>query len=78
MRYLLGTIDEQALMAAAATGDEKKRREQQCEARFYAAERFLAKGRRDEARPLLEKARDECPRDFIEYHSAVNELAAFR
>jgi tetratricopeptide (TPR) repeat protein len=78
MRYLLGAIDEQALMAAAATGDEKKQREQQCEARFYLAEHFIANGRREEARGLLAKARDECPRDFIEYQGALSELAALK
>jgi predicted aspartyl protease/lipoprotein NlpI len=75
MQYLTGRIDATQLMAAAANPDEKKRREHECEARFYMAEHFLGAGKPMEARPLLEKARDECPKDYIEHQGAVAELA---
>lgn len=74
MRYLLGRIDRDALLAAAAQGDETKRRSQECEARFYIAADLLAANRGAAARPLLERARDECPRDYIEYEGALAEL----
>jgi hypothetical protein len=51
------------------------RRGQECEARFYVAERFVADGRRDDARPLLETAREQCPRNFVEHEAAIAELA---
>jgi hypothetical protein len=31
-----------------------------------------------EARPLFEKARDECPRDYVEFHAAIVELKKLR
>jgi lipoprotein NlpI len=74
MLHLLGRLYREALDAAAAR-DEKKRRGQECEARFYAAERYIAEGRRDDARPLLETARDQCPQNFVEYEAALMELA---
>jgi predicted aspartyl protease/tetratricopeptide (TPR) repeat protein len=61
-------------LAAAASPDEQTRRNQVCEARYYMAERLIAGGNTSEARPLLEKARDECPPSFIEYDGALAEL----
>src|SRR6185436_9084324 len=78
MQFLSGRIDQGALMAAAANPDEKKRREYECEARFYVAEHLLAGGRAGEARALLEAARDGCPQTFIERDGAVAELAKMK
>ena len=72
--YLLDRIDRDALMAAAARGEEKDRKGQECEGRFYSAERLLAEKKTGEARTLLEKARDDCPRDYLEYYEAIREL----
>jgi lipoprotein NlpI len=77
MQYLLGRIDHDALMAAALL-DEKKRKDYECEARFYSAQRLLADGKRDEARPLLVTARDECPAGFVEKEGAAVQLAKYR
>jgi predicted aspartyl protease/tetratricopeptide (TPR) repeat protein len=74
MLYLLGRLDREALIAAAASADESKRKGQECEARFYLAQHYIATGRSKDVRPLLEKARDECPRNFIEYDSALIDL----
>ena len=74
LRYLLGRLDGEALIAATANVDENKRKSQQCEARFYMAARLITVGQNGAARPLLEKARDECPRDYIEYDAALAEL----
>lgn len=72
--YLQDRIDRDALMTAAARG-EKDRKGQECEARFYSAQRLLAQKETGEARTLLEKARDDCPRNDLEYHEAIRELA---
>jgi predicted aspartyl protease len=74
MLHLLGRLDRDALLAAAASADERTRRNQECEARYYMAQRLIAGGKTVEARPLLEKARDECPPSFIEYDGALVEL----
>jgi lipoprotein NlpI/predicted aspartyl protease len=75
MLYLLGRLDREALLAAAANAQEPKRKGQECEARFYLAQSLIAAGHANDARPLLEAARDACPRDFIEYDAALVELA---
>jgi hypothetical protein len=54
--------------------DPKLRKGQVCEARYYVAEYLIAQKKPAEARGLLEKARDECPRDYVEYFEAVAEL----
>jgi len=74
LQYLLGRLDGEALMAATANVDDGKRKSQECEARFYMAARLIAVGRNSAARPLLEKARDECPRNYVEYDAALAEL----
>jgi lipoprotein NlpI len=74
MLYLLGRADRDALLAAAGA-DEKRRNARLCEARFYLAEHLIAAGKRDDARPLLESAAGECPRDYIEHGAALAELA---
>ena len=74
MRYLLDRIDRETLMTLAAR-DDKLREGQECEARYYMAQRLIAQKKPGEARGLLEKARDECPRDYIEYREAVAELS---
>lgn len=74
MLFLLGRLDREGLMARAASTDDKARKEQECEARYYMAARLLAAGKPGEARPLLVKAAGECPTNFIEYDGAVIEL----
>jgi tetratricopeptide (TPR) repeat protein len=74
LQYLLGRLDLEALSASMASPDASKRKGQECEGRFYMAARFIADGQAGAARPLLEKARDECPRGYIEYEAALVEL----
>jgi lipoprotein NlpI len=74
MQHLLGRLDREALLAAAAHADAKKRNEQECEARFYSAAYLLTRQRAAEARPLLEAAVSGCPRNFIESDAAIMEL----
>ena len=74
MRYLLGRTDRAAVIAAANGAEEKRRKEHECEAHYYIASQLVGAGQGREARPLLERARDECPRNFVEYESALAEL----
>ena len=75
MAHLAGQLDRESLFAAAEA-DAGKRAGRLCEARFFVAEADLAAGRAQEGRALLEKARDECPRNFIEYEATLRELGA--
>ncbi|HEY2629730.1 MAG TPA: aspartyl protease family protein [Usitatibacter sp.] len=77
LAYLLDRIDRDALMVAAAA-NEKERKGRECEARFYTAERLLAAGKKDDARPYLEAAREGCPTEYIEYDGAITELERLR
>jgi lipoprotein NlpI len=73
-----GKLDETQLFAAAQDPDEKKKRDQECEANYYVAQKRLLAGNKDGARELLKKASADCPRDFIEYNSAVSDLARIK
>jgi len=78
LRYLSGRLSREDLIAAMASTDDKKRNSQECEARFFMAARLITDGHDSAARPLLEKARDECPRNYIEYEAALVELAKLK
>lgn len=64
----LGAADAAQTLAAAKTGD------QECEARFYIGAENLLKGAKDDAAVTLRRAVESCPKNFIEYFSAVAEL----
>ncbi|HXF77285.1 MAG TPA: aspartyl protease family protein [Usitatibacter sp.] len=74
LKYFLGGLGQEGLLAAAAAGEEDKRKGRECEARFYTAEHLVTQHRVDDARKLFEAARDGCPRNFIEYDAALMEL----
>ena len=74
LMHLLGRMDRETLNAAASA-DEKRRASRECQLRFYTAEHLIAAGRSGDARPLLEKARDECPTSLSEYSAVIAELA---
>ncbi len=71
---LAGTKDVDGVLKAATDGDQRKQREQMCEAAFYVGEWHLLQGRRPEARASLEQAERDCPKSFLEYASASAEL----
>ena len=75
--HLLGRIDREALFAAAAA-PEAKRRAQECQAHFYSGESLLAAGKTGDARAQLEKASSECPRNLAEHDAAAVELAKLK
>jgi len=74
MTLLLERIDFDAAMVVAAEGG-KERKGRECEVRYYASQRLIAQKKTAEARTLLERVRDDCPRDYIEYAEGLSELA---
>jgi lipoprotein NlpI len=73
---LAGTMTADALLAAAADPDPRKQRGRICEAHFYSAALLLLQGKPSDAKPLLQAAGADCPRDFTEWDAARAELAA--
>jgi lipoprotein NlpI len=71
---LAGTKDVDGVLKAATDSDQRKQREQMCEAAFYVGEWHLLQGWRPEARASLEQAERDCPRGFLEYLSSSAEL----
>ena len=74
MELLSGRINPSALLKAAENSDAEKSKDQVGEAHFYLGEYHLLNNRPSEARTLLQKAEQECPRTFAEYSGAVAEL----
>jgi lipoprotein NlpI len=64
----LGKKSVQATEGAAKTSDQK------CEAQFYIGEWHLSRKDRTEATRALQAAVGSCPKDFVEYRAAVEEL----
>jgi lipoprotein NlpI len=72
---LAGTMTADALLAAATDPDARKQRGRICEAHFYTAALRLLQGKPADAKPLLQAADADCPRDFTEWDAARAELA---
>jgi lipoprotein NlpI len=70
----LGQVAPQQVLAAAAKGDERKQREQSCEASFYLGEHALLRVEIAEAQRYLRKAQETCPAGFVEHIAAQSEL----
>jgi lipoprotein NlpI len=74
-----GQLTPDALMTAAGKNASGKTLQgQQCEASFYSAEWWLAKGKPDFAKPMLELASKNCPETFVELELAAAELAQLK
>jgi lipoprotein NlpI len=70
----LGQMQPAQVLAAAQSGDAKKRREQGCEASFYLAEYALMKVEIGDAQRLFREAQQACPAGFVEHIAAEAEL----
>jgi tetratricopeptide (TPR) repeat protein len=68
VELFLGKKTPPALEGAAA------KPEQRCEAQFYIGEWQLTRDAKPAAQKALQAAVDSCPKDFVEYHGAVEEL----
>jgi tetratricopeptide (TPR) repeat protein len=64
-------LERQSLDAVQAAGGTP---EQRCEVQFYVGEWHLLRGTHDAAAKSLQGAADTCPRNFVEYQAAVEEL----
>jgi lipoprotein NlpI len=74
IEYYVGHSGVEGLEAAASSAEgANTRKEQTCEANFYAGA-VLVNSRRNEAQRLLSTAAQTCPRQFIEYAAAKLEL----
>jgi tetratricopeptide (TPR) repeat protein len=76
IRLFLGQTTAAAVLAAADDPDPKTKRGQVCEANFYVGEVALQQGAKEEATRLFRLAAADCPREFVEGHSASAELEA--
>ena len=70
-----GALGDDLLAAKAGTLDLVSDEHRTCEVTFYLAERHLMRGETEAARPMLRQAAATCPKTFIEYRAALEELA---
>jgi lipoprotein NlpI len=76
--FQLERLDRDGLLGTAARSEEKQRKGRECEARYFASQRFLLDGAKADARTLLEKVEADCPRNYLEYEAAIGELERLR
>ncbi len=67
VKYFLGQISFEDLLAAADDSNALKKKGRVCETNFYAGELALSKKTRDEAIRLFRLAASDCPHSFIEW-----------
>lgn len=72
--YLQGKVPVNALLAAAQGPNDADRAGRVCEANFYMAQKELIERHPQAAQPLLEAARRDCPKTFVEYTAAAATL----
>jgi len=78
IKMFIGDAKPADVSAAALHGDAKVVSDQQCEASFYIAEWWLAQKDTVSAKPLLESAVQNCPKNFIEADAARFELGTLK
>ena len=74
IRFYLGEISAEEVMAAVRKGSLQEQKEQLCEASFYVGEEALLRGNRDEAARLFRQAIGTGLTYFYEYQGAAVEL----
>ncbi len=74
IRFYLGQLTPEGLLAAADDADPSTKNGQVCEANFYSGERALQRGDKGAATRLFRLAAADCPKDFNEHDAAVAEL----
>jgi len=78
IKLFVGEAKQEDMAPAALQGDSKLVANQQCEANFYVAEWWLAQNNAASAKPLLQAAAQNCPKNFVEYNEARFELSQFK
>ncbi len=74
IEFYLGHGSPESVRAAAKNPDSRVQGGQVCEVNFYLAQWLLLSNDVKGARPLLEDAAKNCPKDFVEYGAAALEL----
>lgn len=69
-----GRIDAKAALGQRVEAASKAKKKEMCEADFYVGQWYLLKHQHGQARRLFHRAKDECPKGFVEYSGAVVEL----
>ena len=76
IRLFLGQTTPAAVRAAADDPDPAKQTGQVCEANFFSGEWALRNGAKDEARRLFLLAAGDCPKSFVQWGAAREELTS--
>jgi lipoprotein NlpI len=74
LKFYLGQMTEEDLMAAATDPDPETHVGHVCEVNFYAGEDALAHQKRTEALARFRAVHDRCIKDYIEYGGALAQL----
>jgi lipoprotein NlpI len=74
LKFTMGQITEDALMAAAADPDPQTHVGEACEANFYTGEDALEHQRLTTALARFRAVHDSCIKDYVEYGAALAEL----
>ena len=74
LKFYMGRMTEDALMAAAADPDPQTHVGEACEANFYAGENALEHQRQAAALGRFRSVHDNCIKDYVEYGAALAEL----
>jgi tetratricopeptide (TPR) repeat protein len=76
VRLFLGETTPEAVLAAAENSAPLLQKGQVCEANFFAGELALQRGSKEDAARLFGLAATDCPKTFIEWSAAKDELKA--
>lgn len=74
LKFYLGELASDAVLAAANDGDALKSVSQHCEAYFYLGEDALLRGKNDEAARLFQQSMATGLSQYVEYRGAMAEL----
>jgi lipoprotein NlpI len=74
LKFYLGQMTDDALMAAAADPDPQTHVGEACEANFYTGEDALEHQRQTVALARFRAVHDNCIKDYVEYGAALAEL----
>ena len=78
IRLFLGQMTAADVLAAADDPDPAKKTARLCDADFFSGEWSLRSGAKDEARRLFLLAAGDCPKSFIQWSAALEELKSLR
>jgi lipoprotein NlpI len=74
LKFYLGQMTDDELMAAAADPDPETHVGRACEVNFYTGEDVLEHQRRTTSLARFHAVHDNCIKDYVEYAGALSEL----